>query len=260
MPVNLHKPINSSADDFSIIFKNEHSGLFCSNREGGVGDDDIYSFKLAPLILSALGTILDSKNEKPVSGVTVTMTGNDGSILTTQTDSKGNYLFIDLKPNVKYTVGIAKKGYFGDSKTLATGNEKYSKEYSKKSGYDLDFGIIKLTREEIEIPNIYYEFNKWELNSECKKELDKLINILKETPDVSVVINSHTDEKGSDEYNLTLSQKRAQTVVEYVVAGGIETKRLSAKGYGESQPLKKNAQTDEEHSKNRRTTFKITSK
>jgi outer membrane protein OmpA-like peptidoglycan-associated protein len=210
--------------------------------------------------LSATGVIVENGKMKPLSGVNVTMKGDDGTVITGTSDSKGNYEFRDLKPNVVYTVSVEKKGYFGDSKTLATGNQKFSKVYSKKTGFDLDFGILKLTKEEVEIPNIYYEFNKWNLTEDCKQELDKLITILKETPAVSVSINSHTDEKGSDDYNMNLSQKRAQSVVEYLISGGIDAKRLVAKGFGESQPLIKSASTDQDHSKNRRTTFKVISK
>lgn len=257
---NLNLPINSSADDFSCFFTSPNTGTFCSNRPGGKGDDDIYSFKLAPLKLVAIGNIVESMKMKPMAGLKVTMKGTDGSTLTTTTDKDGNYTFENLKPNVTYTVSVQKKGYFGDAKTLATGNVKFSKEYSKKTGYDLDFGMLKLTKEEVEIPNIYYEFNKWELNEYSKKSLDQLSVMLKETPNVKVILNSHTDEKGSDEYNMKLSERRAKSVVDYLVSTGIAADRLEAKGYGETQPLVKNATTDEEHSKNRRTTFKVKEK
>lgn len=259
-PENMNLPINSSADDFSIFFTSVNTGSFCSNRKGGKGDDDIYSFKLAPLELVAIGNIVENLKMKPMSGVKVTMKGTDGTEHVAITDNKGEYQFRDLKPNVTYTVSVQKKGYFGDAKTLATGNVKFSKEYSKKTGYDLDFGMLKLTKEEVEIPNIYYEFNKWELNEYSKRSLDQLSVMLKETPNVKVVLNSHTDEKGSDEYNLKLSERRAKSVVDYLVSTGISSERLEAKGWGESAPLIRNAQTDEDHAKNRRTTFKVTEK
>jgi peptidoglycan-associated lipoprotein len=259
-PENLNLPINSSADDFSIFYTSSNTGTFCSNRPGGKGDDDIYSFKLAPLKLVAIGNIVESMKLKPMAGVTVTMKGSDGSELIATTDKNGEYQFDNLKPNVTYTVTVSKKGYFGDKKTLATGNVKFSKEYSKKTGYDLDFGMLKLTKEEVEIPNIYYEFNKAEINPYSKKSLDQLAVMLKETPHVRLILGAHTDEKGSDEYNMKLSERRAKAVVDYLVSAGIESKRLEARGYGESQPLVKNAGTDEDHAKNRRTTFKVTDK
>lgn len=259
-PQNLNLPINSSADDFSIVFTSVNTGSFCSNRAGGKGDDDIWSFKLAPLELIAIGNIVESMKLKPMAGVKVVMKGSDGTEFTATTDSKGTYSFADLKPNITYTVSVTKKGYFGDAKTLATGNVKFSKEYSKNTGYDLDFGLLKLTKEEVEIPNIYYEFNSAKLNEYSKKSLDQLSVMLKETPNVKVSLNAHTDEQGSDDYNLKLSERRAQSVVDYLISTGIDSNRLIAKGFGESQPLIKDAKTDEEHSKNRRTTFKVTEK
>lgn len=260
-PKNMGIPFNSSADDFSIVYKDANSGWFCSNREGGVGDDDIYKFELLPVILSVAGNVTDKSTQKPLSGVLVTVKGSDGSILTTETNSKGNYKIEGLKPNVKYTVSLSKDGYFGDARELNVTNEKYSKEFSKANGYDFDFSLIKIqVKQEVEIPNIYYDFNSAVLREESKKELDKLVIILKETPNVSVIINSHTDEQGTDDYNMKLSEKRAQSVVDYLISKGISPTRLAAKGFGESQPLIKNASTEEEHQKNRRTTFKVTKK
>lgn len=259
LPVNLKIPFNSSADDFSIVFKDKESGLFCSNRQGGVGDDDVYSFKIIPVVLSVAGNITD-KNNKALNGVTVTIKGSDGSILTTESDSKGNYKIEGLKANVNYTISLSKDGYFGDARNLNIGNEKFSKEFSTANGNNYDFSLIKITKQEIDIPNIYYDFDSAVLREDSKKELDKLVTILNETPNVSVVINSHTDEQGTDDYNLKLSEKRAQAVVDYLISKGISSNRLSAKGFGESMPLVKNAQDDAGHQKNRRTTFKVTKK
>lgn len=259
-PQNLLIPFNSPGDDFSIILTSKESGHICSNRIGGVGDDDIYSFKLIPVVLSVSGNVRDKQSQKNLSGVMVTLKGSDGSVETVETDNKGNYVFTTLKPNVDYTIQLSKDGYFGDSRPLKTGNEKFSKEYSKANGNDYDFSLLKITKQEIEIPNIYYDFDSAVLREESKKELDKLANIMKETPNVSIVINSHTDEQGTDEYNLKLSDRRANAVVDYLISKGITAQRLSAKGYGESMPIKKNAQTDTEHQTNRRTTFKVTKK
>ncbi|MCC7050963.1 MAG: OmpA family protein, partial [Bacteroidia bacterium] len=260
-PINMGIPFNSNADDFSIVFTSSETGLFCSNREGGVGDDDIYSFSLLPVVLSVSGNITDKATLKNISGVLITVKGNDGSVLTAESDSKGHYKIEGLQPNISYTISLSKDGYFGDAKELKTGNEKYSKEFSKNNGNDYDFSLVKINvKQEVEIPNIYYDFNSAILRDESKTELKKLVVMLTETPTVSVTINSHTDEQGADDYNLKLSEKRAQAVVDYLISEGINANRLTAKGFGESQPLIKNAQTDEEHQKNRRTTFKVTKK
>jgi peptidoglycan-associated lipoprotein len=255
---NLKKPINSNTDDFGIILKSEAQGWFCSNRDGGKGDDDIWQFQLLDLQISATGAIVDSDNSKAISKVQVYLKGSDGSLDSALTNNKGVYTFKNLNPNVKYEVSAHKEGYFGDSKNFSTDGIKKNTVISKKTGYDLDFGLLKITKKEITIPNIYYDFDKYDLNEESKNELNKLATILNETPRVEIVINSHTDEQGTDDYNFKLSEKRSQSVVNYLIQKGVDSKRLQAKGYGESQPLIKNAKTESEHAKNRRTTFQVT--
>lgn len=261
-PLNLLAPINSCADDFGIIFTGSSifEGYFCSNRQGGKGEDDVYSFKKAPLILSATGTIVDSKTGKPVNKVKIYFKGSDASIDSTLTDSDGEYSYLDLKPGLDYVVIAVKEGFFSDSKDLTTVGLKASAEFSKKTGTDLDFKFQKITYAEITIPNIYYDSNKAELKKESKKELNKMARILKETPGLKIQVNSHTDEIGSEDYNMKLSEKRAQNVVDYFISTGVDKTRLSFMGYGESLPIKKNAQTENDHQINRRTTFKVIKK
>ena len=257
-PINMMLPINSSADDFNLVFKDtKDEGFFCSNRSGGLGDDDIYTYKLIPVIITASGNIKDKATSKNLDNAVAVFKGSDGSIDSVFTDSKGNYEFTKCKPTVKYTVKVSKVGYLNDSKSLTIGNDIYSKSYNKTSGYDIDFALIQITKEEVKIDNIYYDYDKADLREDSKLELNKLVNILKETPDVKLQINSHSDERGEAKYNTELSQRRAQSVVDYLIANGISTDRLIAKGYGFSMPLVKNAKTEEQHQMNRRTTFKI---
>jgi len=257
-PVNMMPPINSSADDFNLIFKkNKNEGLFTSNRVGGAGTDDIYSYDLIPVILTVKGNVKDKSSNKNIDKAVLIFKGSDGSIDSVITGPDGNFAFTKLKANTNYLIRATRQRYMNDSKTLKIGNELYSKTFDKSMGLDLDFALIKMTRDEIKLDNIYYDYDKWTLREESKKELDKLINILKETPDVNVQISSHTDERGEKNYNIDLSQKRAQSVVDYLIAGGISSTRLTAKGYGFAMPIKKNAKTEEEHQMNRRTTFKI---
>lgn len=261
-PQNLLAPINSCADDFGIIFTGNSilEGYFCSNRAGGKGEDDIYSFKKAPLILNAKGIIVNSESGKAVSRVKVYFKGSDYSIDSTITSSKGEFNFMDLKPGLEYVVTAVKSGFFSDSKDLTTVGLEDNYEFSKKTGMDLDFGLIKITKKERNIPNIYYDFNKAEIKSESRKELNKMARILQDTPGIKVQINSHTDEIGTADYNMKLSEKRAQNVVDYFIAKGVDKTRLSYMGYGESIPMKKNAQTERDHQINRRTTFKVIEK
>jgi outer membrane protein OmpA-like peptidoglycan-associated protein len=135
----------------------------------------------------------------------------------------------------------------------------YSKEFSKATGYNYDFAIKKIPKEEIRIDDIYYDYNSYALREESKPNLDKLVKLLEDTPGAIIQINSHTDERGSFKYNMELSENRAKSVVLYLIEKGIDPARLSSKGYGFTMPVVKNAKTEEEHQLNRRTTFKVIS-
>ena len=260
-PVNFQQPFNSSADDFGLIFNKPGllEGYFCSNRQGGVGDDDIYKFTMIPVELSADGYVmLDKAGKKPLKGANVIVKGSNGFEQTSQTDKNGYFLINGLTPNSKYSIRIEKEGFFADSKEFKIDNEKYSKRFNKATGLDFDFSLMELTKDEIAIQNIYYDYDSFVLRAEAKVELNKLVTVLNNSPELVIVINSHTDEQGEEKYNLELSEKRAQAVVDYLVSSGISKNRLSAKGWGKSKPIKVNAKTEEENQMNRRTTFQVT--
>lgn len=257
-PVNLHPPFNSSADDFGIIFFDDNTGLFSSNRSGGLGDDDIYEFYLLPVSITASGNIFDRENNVSVPGATVILKGSDGSEETTISDKDGNYLFASLKQNVDYTVQASKERYLtSEERKFSTKGILYDADLNKSQGVDLDLNLIAITQDEIDIQNIYYDLASADLRQESKVELDRLISILRENPQIRILINSHTDSRGSHAYNLDLSNRRAQSVVDYLVANGISKDRLESKGHSFSNPRIRNARTEEEHQANRRTTFSI---
>lgn len=259
-PQNLKAPFNSSGDDFYLVYNADgKSGYLSSNRSGGLGDDDIYSFFLTPVNLIVKGRIIDVDNNQPVVGATVVLTAADGTTDTTTTNANGEYTFT-LKQDQDYKINVLNPGYFGDSKKLTTQGEKFSKEFSKNTGYNYDFAIKKIPKTEIKIDNIYYDLDSFVLREESKPSLDKLVKILEDTPDAFVQINSHTDERGKVEYNTTLSQNRAKSVVDYLVSKGINPTRLTAKGFGFSDPVIKGAKTEEEHQQNRRTAFQVIQK
>ncbi len=259
-PQNLKAPFNSSGDDFYLVYNTDgKSGYLSSNRSGGLGDDDIYSFMLTPVNLIVKGRIIDVDNNQPVVGATVVLTAADGTTDTTTTNANGEYTFT-LKQDQDYKINVLNPGYFGDSKKLTTQGEKFSKEFSKNTGYNYDFAIKKIPKTEIKIDNIYYDLDSFVLREESKPSLDKLVKILDDTPDAFVQINSHTDERGKVEYNTTLSQNRAKSVVDYLVSKGINPARLTAKGFGFSDPVIKGAKTEEEHQQNRRTAFQVIQK
>lgn len=257
-PQNLMPPFNSSGDDFGIIFLSRNSGLFSSNRQGGAGDDDIYAFDLLPVMITASGTIIDKENKKNIPDATVTLKGNDGTVLTAKSDKDGKYEFKNLKRDINYTVQSSKDKFLtSEEKKFTTNGVKYDKTFNKANGYDLDLAMIAVTKEEIDIPNIYYDYNKADLRPESKEELNKLVNILKENPKIKIMINSHTDSRGTHAYNQDLSERRAQSVVDYLIEKGISKDALKSKGWAATSPKIKNAKTEEEHQANRRTTFNI---
>lgn len=256
--INLKAPFNSSADDFYLSFSmpDKSEGFFSSNRMGGKGSDDLYHFFLTPIYLTVKGNITDLDGLSPLKNVLVVISDPTGNSDTTYTDSKGNYSF-DLIKNKNYKINVSQPGYFGDSKKLSTENEIYSKEFSKNTGYNYDFVIKKIPKEEIKIEDIYYDYNSYTLRETSKPNLDKLVKLLEDTPDAKIQINAHTDERGQANYNLTLSEDRAKSVVEYLTSKSIDPARLSFKGWGSTTPVIKNATTEEEHQLNRRTTFKV---
>lgn len=259
-PQNLKAPFNSSADDFFVTFNPDNkSGYFSSNRSGGVGGDDIYSFFLTPVLLTVRGRVTDMETNLPVVGATVVLTTVDGRSDTSTTNATGDYSF-NLDVNKEYKINVLNPGYFGDSRKLTTQGEKFSKEFSKGTGYNFDFGIKRIPKTEIKMDNIYYDLDSFVLRNESKPSLDKLVKILEDTPEAFVQINSHTDERGKPEYNNLLSENRALSVVDYLISKGISGGRLSAKGFGFSQPVIKGAKKEDEHQQNRRTAFQVIQK
>lgn len=218
------------------------------------------NFTLVPKIYSVAikGHITDRATGKSMMGEKVTINGPAGFESFTHTNYGGDYIFKDLKPNTSYTAKISKDGYFSESRECKLPSVKKNMTFSKSNGYDMDFVLTKIEKKkEIVLNDIYYDFDKASLRPESKVELDKLASMLKETPNVIIQISSHTDDRGSQKYNDKLSKERAQSVVNYLIHKGIDKQRMVSKGYGERQLLIKNASTEDEHQKNRRTTFKV---
>jgi peptidoglycan-associated lipoprotein len=225
---NMKAPINSSADDFGITFEDGNEiGIFSSTRKGK-GNDELYSFEFPPLKFNITGLVKDEKTGAAISASIVRLIASDGSNLQAETGSGGDFKFA-LKPDVDYIFLASKQGYLN-------GKEKESTKGQEKSR---DFLVtIQLTPidKPIELPNIFYDFGKWDLRPESMVSLDKLVETLNDNPKITIELMSHTDSRDTEEYNLALSQKRAQSVVDYLIGKGIELDRLTAKGYGESKP------------------------
>jgi peptidoglycan-associated lipoprotein len=225
---NMKPPINSFADDFSITFEDatEH-GIFSSTRKGK-GNDDLYTFDLPPLKFSVTGLVKDEKTGSPIPASTVQLIASDGSNLQAETGNSGDFRF-NLKPNVDYIFLASKKGYLNGKEKETTKGQEKSREFMVTI-------LLTAFDRPIELPNILYDFGKWDLRPESMVSLDKLVETLNDNPNVTIELMSHTDSRDTEEYNLQLSQKRAQVVVDYLIARGIDPERLTAKGYGESTP------------------------
>lgn len=255
-PENLKAPYNSSGDDFGISFNaDRNTGFMSSNRAGGTGGDDIYSFYPTPISLLLKGTVAFDDNNQVPTGTKVIL-ATEGKTDTIYIEKTNDYYFY-LREGKDYKLSVNKPGYFGDSKQFTTKGIKKTTELSDKTGYDFNFKLKQIPQEEIKLDNLYYDFGSVKLREDSKVSLDKLVKLLEDTPGATVQINSHTDEKGSYEVNMKVSEGRAKSVVDYLVLKGISKKRLSYKGWGFTQPVVKGATTEEDHQKNRRTTFQV---
>ncbi len=225
---NMKSPINGPADDFGISFEKENErGMFSSTRKGR-GDDELYSFELPPLQFSVTGLVKDEKTGSPIAGSVVQLIASDGSNLQAETGNGGDFKF-NLRQNVDYIFLASRKGYLN-------GKEKETTKGQEKSRDFMVTILLTAIDKPIELPNIFYDFGKWDLRPESMVSLDKLVETLNDNPNVTIELMSHTDSRDTEEYNQDLSQKRAQSVVQYLIEKGIEPERLSPKGYGESTP------------------------
>ena len=225
---NLGAPINSIADDFGITFAGkEERGFFCSNRNDARGYDHIYSFE-RPTITIFIEGIVNDVDEYPIEDATVRIVGKDGLNVKVPVKKDGTYR-VELERDIRYVMMASARGYLNQNYELHTGPEE------KKETYIVDFFLSPISKPVV-IDNIFYDFDKATLRPESKKALDEMIKMLNDNPNVTIELGAHTDRKGTDQYNERLAQRRAQSVVDYLIAGGIEAARLEAKGYGESVP------------------------
>jgi len=225
---NMRPPINSPTDDFGITFeKGAEKGIFSSSRkERGV--DDLYTFEMPPLLFSITGLVRDEKSGQPVQGATVQLIASDGANMQAETGNAGDFKF-SLRPEVDYIFLASKRGFLNGKEKETTRGQDKSREF---------MATILLTPIDrpIELPNIFYDFGKWDLRPESMVSLDKLVETLNDNPNVTIELMSHTDSRDTEEYNMDLSQKRAQSVVNYLIGKGIASDRLTARGYGETSP------------------------
>ena len=225
---NLKAPINSMGDDFGITFEGDkEKGFFSSNRNDARGYDHLYSFEL-PVITIFIEGIVSDVDENPIEDATVRIVGKDGLNEKVLAKKDGTYR-VELERDIRYVMMASARGYLNQNFELKTGPEE------KNETYIVDFYLSPISKPVV-IENIFYDFDKATLRPESQTALDEMIRMLNDNPNVTIELGAHTDRKGSDQYNERLAQRRAQSVVDYLIAGGIEKERLEAKGYGESVP------------------------
>jgi peptidoglycan-associated lipoprotein len=272
---NLGEPVNSSADDFGIFLFRPDRGFFSSNRDGGKGDDDIYTFvnedpnlKVVNYYLAGVTYTPDKEGKLQILPNTkVLLLDKEGNIMQDYvTGNDGKFLF-RVYENENYDLIGETDGYLVKRQGYTTRGKSVDPNTLKELITNITLDTL-LVLDKIEInkifvmENIYYDFNKYDIRPDAALELDKLVQILTDNPEIKIELSSHTDSVDTEEYNLWLSQKRAEAAVTYIVKHGIAPDRVIAKGYGESKPIARNTNPDGSDNpagrqKNRRTEFKI---
>ena len=226
---NMGSPINSEGDDFGITFAtpSKEAGYFSSNRGDGRGYDHLYSFELPDLKILISGWVLD-KDEEPVPNAIIRIVGNDGSNQKAVARNDGSFSF-PLQRGVRYVMLAGAKGYLNAKQEFTSDNAEEDAEYG------IDFILASISKPNI-VENIFYDFDKATLRPESKEALDGLAQMLRDNPNITIEMASHTDRWGSDEYNIKLSERRAKSVVDYLISVGIPADRLQYQGYGKSRP------------------------
>ncbi|WP_226391270.1 OmpA family protein [Penaeicola halotolerans] len=272
---NMGKGINSPADDFGISYtRYPFEAYFASNREGGKGDDDIYAFvdnspslkKVNYILTGTAVDILDDGSEELLPNTKVRLIDGENTLAEVNTTSSGRFRF-DVSTEKNYILIGEKSNYFTARSSYSTVGKTVNKDTLVQEvttvTFDTKLVLDKIVLEKaIVLENIYYDLDKSDIRPDAALELDKLVQVLVDNPDIRIELSSHTDSRGNDAYNLALSQRRAQSAVDYIISKGISADRLTARGYGETRLVNDCGNgvncTEEQHQENRRTEFKVT--
>ena len=226
---NMGAPFNGAGDDFGITFAGDsQDGFFSSNRNDKKGYDKIYRFWLPEMEFYAEGVVNDEEGN-PLSEARLRLVGSDGTNSKVNARRDGTYK-IKLKRDVKYVMLATARGHLNAKEQWNTLNLKDSKTYT------LNFALSPISRP-VKMENVFYEFGRWELTQASEAELQKLVKLLNDNPNITIELSAHTDLVGNESFNQELSQKRAQSCCDYLIRNGIEKERLTPVGYGKSKPV-----------------------
>jgi outer membrane protein OmpA-like peptidoglycan-associated protein len=235
-PLNLGKTINTAADEIAFIIASKTYGFVSSNRENAVGSYDIYKFELVKITPKLGGIVYEAKSKIPLPNAKIDLLDNEGTIIANQVVGEDGTYNFDVEPSEEYTVTANKEGYENFELPVITSDKGNSRLDVALSQANAKI-VVENNRKVIAIEKIYFDFDKSTIKNESTLSLNKIVKILIENPEMKISINAHTDSKGSDKYNLVLSEKRAQETKQYLVRKGVSPKRLFAKGMGETQLL-----------------------
>lgn len=227
---NLGIPINSARDDFGICFEGDlEKGFFSSNRKSVRGYDNIYRFEQPYYEVKLFGDVKDSRTYDPVSSATVRLVGNDGTNELVPVRKSGRYTS-QVNTDAKYVFLVSARGYLNQRGGISTEGLREDKDFR------CDINLVSISRPVV-LENVFYDFGSWDLKELAKAALDSLVLVLEDNPKITIEISSHTDMVGDSIFNMELSQKRAQGVVDYLISQGVDPERLKAVGYGENVPV-----------------------
>ncbi|MDY0280073.1 MAG: OmpA family protein [Salinivirgaceae bacterium] len=226
---NLQYPLNSVRDDFGIVFEGEKErGYLSSNRKGSRGKDDIYQFSLPPVEVKLNLIVKSERSNDGISDASVNIIGSDGTNETKATEQNGS-LLLNLNPNTDYRIITRKGGFLAGRGKLTT--------YGLNESKTIEEIVLMSPNDAPRLVNVMYDFGKFELRPESMSALEELVEILRDdNPNITIELSAHTDARGSADFNKQLSQKRAQSVVDFLILYGIDAERLTAVGYGKDQP------------------------
>jgi outer membrane protein OmpA-like peptidoglycan-associated protein len=276
---SLGKPFNSNFDDFGLVYVNfPFEGLFVSNRPGGIGDDDLYFFSekkeelkkiINYIITGTTRQIGDQGDTLRLGEVAIQLLDSAGNVIANTVSSPNGAFTFVVEPEKSYQFLAEKPNFFAKrlpySMLGKTIDPETVEELQTNATFEVDLLLERILLDKaIVLENIYYDFDRAEIREDAALELDKLVQIMLDNPRIKIELSSHTDSRGSDAYNLDLSQRRAESAVAYIVSKGIDPGRMTARGYGARRPIAPNTNPDGSDNPvgrqlNRRTEFKVIS-